>query len=171
MGDAGELDPIATEILAPLVALRARYLATQQLITRLLDSLAPFVESRTGPAPVPPSRSPSPEAARTGRGPVRAALDVESDEIGVLLDFQERLATLEGVESIAVAGTTSGGTRLIVELADVSPEPAPFAPVDIGLPTLLCAWCGKLMRAGTRDISHGLCEDCAASVLGTNPSS
>jgi hypothetical protein len=32
-------------------------------------------------------------------------------------------------------------------------------------PTVVCAWCDRLMAAGTRAVSHGICHDCARAFL------
>ncbi len=32
-------------------------------------------------------------------------------------------------------------------------------------PTVLCAWCGHVIRQGGLAISHGMCEGCANQVL------
>lgn len=32
-------------------------------------------------------------------------------------------------------------------------------------PTLLCAWCGHVIRQGGLTLSHGMCEPCADQVL------
>lgn len=31
--------------------------------------------------------------------------------------------------------------------------------------TVLCAWCGALLREGGPEISHGICRDCAPALL------
>lgn len=28
--------------------------------------------------------------------------------------------------------------------------------------TIVCAWCGEIMRKGSRAVSHGMCAACAA---------
>ena len=30
----------------------------------------------------------------------------------------------------------------------------------VNLPTVICSWCGKLLRKGTLPISHGICPSC-----------
>jgi hypothetical protein len=34
------------------------------------------------------------------------------------------------------------------------------------LPTLVCAWCKGMIRAGSPKISHGICRGCAADKFG-----
>jgi len=32
--------------------------------------------------------------------------------------------------------------------------------------TVICAWCGKVLKQGNSElVSHGICEDCAAVLL------
>ena len=169
MRDVRDPDPIAEEILSPLTALQTRYLSARELLDRLLEGLEPLTrgpEDRTPRAMPGGARRPVTRGSATAT-PIRAELDVESDDLEALLDFQERLSTLSGVESIAVAGTTPTGARIIVELTGTFPGTLDMD--DEELPTLVCAWCGKLMRAGGDQVSHGLCEDCAESVLGRHP--
>ena len=30
--------------------------------------------------------------------------------------------------------------------------------------TVLCAWCGKVLKSGSDPVSHGICDDCSWSV-------
>ena len=32
-------------------------------------------------------------------------------------------------------------------------------------PTVVCAWCLRVLTEGDRDVSHGICPECAAEVL------
>jgi hypothetical protein len=34
------------------------------------------------------------------------------------------------------------------------------------LPTLVCAWCKLVMKAGSPKVSHGICRGCAAHWFG-----
>jgi len=36
------------------------------------------------------------------------------------------------------------------------------APID---PTVVCAWCGIVLRSGGDERSHGICQPCAAHFL------
>ena len=36
------------------------------------------------------------------------------------------------------------------------------APID---PTVVCAWCGIILRKGGEERSHGICQSCAARFL------
>ena len=32
-------------------------------------------------------------------------------------------------------------------------------------PTVVCAWCTRVLSEGSRDVSHGICEQCARDVM------
>jgi hypothetical protein len=32
-------------------------------------------------------------------------------------------------------------------------------------PTVVCAWCTRVLSEGTQDVSHGICSPCARNVL------
>lgn len=32
-------------------------------------------------------------------------------------------------------------------------------------PTVVCAWCTRVLSEGSRDVTHGICDSCARDVL------
>ncbi|MGH7752881.1 MAG: hypothetical protein ACREN5_08705 [Gemmatimonadales bacterium] len=86
---------------------------------------------------------------------------MSADDLERVLNFQEALALVEGVTNITLIGAPEGRAHLVVELGEVAK-----AAVD---PTIVCAWCGRLIAEGGAQVSHGLCPDCAARVFEQRP--
>lgn len=83
-------------------------------------------------------------------------VDVPTSDIDALLAFQESLSEIEGVLKVTVAGSSSGRSSFLVELAQ---EEAPARH------RVVCARCGKAVEDGIEPPSHGLCDDCAEELL------
>lgn len=116
-------------------------LARYRRISSAVDGAIDALERELGPG-----------AAAPQRGPARiATLLADGDDIDALLDFQERLSEIDGVLKVTVAGTQSGRTTFLVELADDSRQ------------LVVCANCGKVLQDGQPPASHGLCDDCRSA--------
>jgi hypothetical protein len=141
--------------------LRDRYERAQRVLSNLTGGVEQLASSASAGqrGGGPPGAAGRPETRSAGS--TTARLEVRSQDLERVLDFQEALALVEGVERISIVGTTEDGAHLIVQLtSEKEPE------LDAGdEPTLVCAWCGRLIAAGSEEISHGLCADCAAKVF------
>jgi len=139
-GDSPALSAQLSDVLtAPLLKLRDDYVAAAARITSLvsgLESLAQgsFKGQRSvpeAPAPTPPEEQASPAAAPQEAGDHPAArsqrlrVDVRGPGFGELLDFQERLSTLEGVSRVSINAIDTERATLVVEL-----EPGPGSPLQ-----------------------------------------
>jgi len=41
--------------------------------------------------------------------------------------------------------------------------------MEAHLPTVVCAWCDRLLRRGLPSVSHGICPDCADAFVRSFP--
>lgn len=159
-------------LVAPLTKLRQDYSLMAEVAARLatqLDAIHPQLPSAARglkpqaaehPAERPPSDAFGDRAARPTQ------VDVEGADFENLLNLQEQLSNLERVLRVSVTRLEHGRATLLVEMAPDSGPEQPreaFASDDTPPeePTVLCAWCGKLISAGSSAISHGLCPECA----------
>lgn len=137
-------DPLLDAAAEPLRDLAKRYRTLERFAARMAETLE---QACALPAAVP-------AATGSDRPPV-AKVETPTSAAGALLDFQEQLAGLEGVQRVTVAGSTADRTTFIVELV---PEEHRHRQV--------CARCGRILAEGIEPASHGLCEDCR-TVFGT----
>ena len=114
-------ESIADAITAPLIRLRDDYLAAVariQSVVSGLDGLAHGFkgqhEARSASAPAPETEQPpaQPEPPRTQKMQV----DVQGSGFGALLDFQERLSSLPGVNRVSISAIDNERATLVVEL-------------------------------------------------------
>jgi hypothetical protein len=104
-------------LLAPLVRLREEYLAAAtsiQAIVGGLDSLAAGAMKGQRTAAEPQAR-PAPVREERHEAP-RIQVDVKGQGFGNLIDFQERLAQLEGVARVSINAIDNDRANLVVEL-------------------------------------------------------
>lgn len=104
-------------LLAPLVRLREEYLAAAtsiQTIVGGLDSLAAGAMKGQRTAAAPQAR-PAPVREEHHEAP-RIQVDVKGQGFGNLLDFQERLAQLDGVARVSINAIDNDRATLVVEL-------------------------------------------------------
>lgn len=97
--------------------------------------------------------APAEEAVERPTPPGLARVETPTGDLETLLAFQERLADIEGVLRVTVAGSRPGGSTFLVELAGgdgEEPEPQ----------RVVCSRCGKVISEGREPASHGLCDDC-----------
>jgi hypothetical protein len=119
-------------LLAPIGRLRDDYLMiADDLITianSLNDLTARAMKGQRGSTPTPP-RSPSeptPQPQHTSSSePQRVSLHVQSGGLGHLLDFQEQLSRLPGVDRVSISQVNEDRAVLTVELADDAKPAAP----------------------------------------------
>ncbi|MGH2632715.1 MAG: hypothetical protein ACRDG3_04825, partial [Tepidiformaceae bacterium] len=97
---------MADALAAPLTRLRAEYLAAatriQSIVTGLEHIAAGSLKGQhapTAPEPSPPAQ-PEPEPAPAPTRPRRIQVDVKGHGFGELLDFQERLSSVDGVARV-----------------------------------------------------------------------
>ncbi|MCS7295415.1 MAG: hypothetical protein NZ761_08450 [Dehalococcoidia bacterium] len=96
----------------PLLRLREEYAQAAKTIDAILRGLERLADELEAPQPTPaPARRPQPEAE-----PVRVQLEVRGGEFGRILDFQERLAGIEGVRRVSISAIDHERATLIVEL-------------------------------------------------------
>lgn len=127
--------------------LLVRYRALSSLLTVAMSAL----ESGLGEANIetePPTTKPVSNLTR---------VETPTGDLAAILSFQERLAELEDVLKVTVAGSTPGRTTFLVELAPAETQTLHNKVV--------CSSCGRLITEGVEPPSHGLCEDCAESFL------
>jgi hypothetical protein len=112
------LSEVSEDVVAPLLRLRDEYLATAtniQAIVSGLESLAAgALKGQHGIAPgadlAPTPRERAPQRPREMR------VDVKGKDFGELLDFQERLSSLEGVARVSINAIDNERATLVVEL-------------------------------------------------------
>jgi hypothetical protein len=172
------VEAITAGLIAPLKELQAGFAAateTIDIITRGLQEVArEAVQAASGARVEEPADEGQPGERRESLRPQRTAAEAAersrlrsttSPEFQRLLVFQDDLTNIPGVASVTVAGVGAGGTKFLVELESVAegsrraaePEPPPAES-----PTLICAWCGRLIARGGPQVSHGLCPECSA---------
>lgn len=103
---------LADALFEPLRRLRAEYEEAAPLldaILRGLERLASEVASRPTPAQRPAVGAPE-------REPVRLQLEVRGGDFGQILDFQERIAAMEGVARVSISAIDHERATLVVEL-------------------------------------------------------
>lgn len=137
------IDPMLAAATAPARELAERYRALERFAGEMAAALE---DAAAESGPLPPG--PEPVAAR----PPLARVETPSGEVNALLDFQEQLASLEGVVKVTVAGASRDRTTFLVEL---EPEAGAGPPHREE-----CARCGRILSHGVEPASHGLCEDC-----------
>lgn len=120
--------------------LAARYRALERFAAELASALE---EASEHAAPVREHE----ESLR----PSVARVQTPTGAVGALLDFQEQLASLEGVLKVTVAGSTNDRTTFLVEL---EPDDEAHRHREV------CVRCGRVLAEGMEPASHGLCEDC-----------
>ena len=139
----GATQPLSAQLsdalTAPLLKLRDDYVAAAARITSLVSGLETLAQGSfkgqrsvpEAPAPIPPEDQASPAAAPQEAGDHPAAraqrlrVDVRGPGFGELLDFQERLSTLEGVSRVSINAIDTERATLVVEL-----EPGPGSPLQ-----------------------------------------
>lgn len=92
------------------------------------------------------------------------SVEVSTADRQVLLDFEDALGQIAGVDRVALNGLKDGQASFAVTLterADTTDEGPGFSVV--------CAWCGRLLTLGGVRVSHGLCPDCAAAASAGHP--
>jgi hypothetical protein len=118
---AGPDEPVSNVqegLVAPLLRLRDEYLEAVrgiQAIVQGLDGLAAasFKGQRGPEGAAAPGRAPAHERS-LARETIR--VDVKGSEFGQLLDFQERLSSIEGVTRVSIQAIDNERATLVVEL-------------------------------------------------------
>jgi hypothetical protein len=108
---------LSEAIAAPLLQLRQEYLAAAASIAQVVAGLEGLAGGLKGQKSARPPAEPTPggQAASEPRGH-RVQVDVRGKGFGELLDFQERLANLEGVARVSINAIDNERATLIVEL-------------------------------------------------------
>ena len=135
--ESPDTDPLVELVFQPLRDLLGRY---RGLAARLETAIAALSGSLGDDSP-PAAPRERPEFAR---------VETPTSDLTTLLEFQERLAELDGVMKVTVAGSTPGRSSFIVELA----------PEARSANRVVCSNCGKVISEGVDPPSHGLCDDC-----------
>ena len=141
--------PLSTQLsdvlLAPLLKLRDDYVTAATRITALVSGLetlaqGSFKGQRSTPEapapPTPPDVNAAPSAGDSedpqSHGAARSKrlhVDVRGQGFGELLDFQERLSSLDGVARVSINAIDTERATLVVEL-EPGPTAAPAADED-----------------------------------------
>lgn len=108
---------LSEAIAAPLLQLRQEYLAAAASIAQVVAGLEGLAGGLKGQKSARPPAEPPPagQADSELRGR-RLQVDVRGKGFGELLDFQERLANLEGVARVSINAIDNERATLIVEL-------------------------------------------------------
>jgi hypothetical protein len=108
---------LSEAIAAPLLQLRQEYLAAAASIAQVVAGLEGLAGGLKGQKSARPPAEPPPagQADSEPRGR-RLQVDVRGKGFGELLDFQERLANLEGVARVSINAIDNERATLIVEL-------------------------------------------------------
>ncbi len=153
--DAGPVPSLAEAVQAPLLKLIEDYTAAMETMRRALAALGPLVAVSGAGSPA----QPSPTAFQPAAPPVSPiGVEVSGGDRQALVDFEDALSQITGVERVALKNFGDGHAAFAVTLAGVggASEAGPGFSV-------VCAWCGRLLTLGGVRISHGLCPDCAAA--------
>ncbi len=108
---------LSEAIAAPLLQLRQEYLAAAASIAQVVAGLEGLAGGLKGQKSARPPAEPAPggETSPEPRGH-RVQVDVRGKGFGELLDFQERLANLQGVARVSINAIDNERATLIVEL-------------------------------------------------------
>lgn len=110
---------LTDSLLAPLMQLREEYIAAAtsiQAIVGGLDTLAAGAMKGQKPAHSAPEERPGPVREEAPARPRSVQVDVKGEGFGNLLDFQEKLSTLEGVARVSISAIDNDRATLVVEL-------------------------------------------------------
>ena len=141
--------PLSTQLsdvlLAPLLKLRDDYVTAATRITALVSGLETLAQGsfkgqrstpEAPPPPTPPDANAAPSAGDSedpqSHGAARSKrlhVDVRGQGFGELLDFQERLSSLDGVARVSINAIDTERATLVVEL-EPGPTAAPAADED-----------------------------------------
>ncbi|MEO9255089.1 MAG: hypothetical protein ABI305_06085 [Tepidiformaceae bacterium] len=130
---------VSEALATPLLRLRDEYLAAATRIQAIVSGLevlaAGSLKGQHGPrdAAAPAQAegktelptvetAPEPEAPSDGR-PRKVHIDLRGSGFGELLDFQERLSTVQGVSRVSINAIDADRATLIVELEPQASEP------------------------------------------------
>jgi plasmid stabilization system protein ParE len=115
---------LTDSLLAPLMLLREEYLAAAtsiQAIVGGLESLAAGAMKGQKPAHPAPEERPGRAREESPTRPRSVQIDVKGEGFGNLLDFQEKLSTLEGVSRVSINAIDNDRATLVVELEGEEP--------------------------------------------------
>lgn len=146
---------LAEAVNAPLLRLIDEYASAMETMRRVLTALGPLAtpsDADVATPSLPEASQPAPLRTRT------FGVEVSTGDRRVLLDFEEALGQIAGVDRVALSVLKDGQASFLVTLserADTTDEGPGFSVV--------CAWCGRLLTLGGVRVSHGLCPDCAAA--------
>lgn len=121
-----EPQTVAESVAGPLLRLRDEYLAAAASIDAVIEGLeglaaGTFREARAEP-PHPAARTRRPPVGEAtpgeppSRRPRRIQVEAKGGDFGEVLDFQEQLAAIPGVESVSVNNVDADRATLTVEL-------------------------------------------------------
>ena len=152
-------DPMILALALPLAEIGQRYVAVLHAAAEIVAGMEAMAERvrELAAKPTASSRTATEELPTT-----TVTLEVSFSDDGTLLDFQDHLMELEGVRRVSVIGAKDNVASILVEL---EPASSPETPLEVGAPTVVCVRCGRMLSAGTAEISHGLCPDCTRDFL------
>lgn len=114
---------IAEALAAPLTALRTEYLATATRIQDIVSGLERIAEGTlkgqhrpSQPSAPTPAAPEAEDSQPTVVRPRRIQVDVKGHGFGELLDFQERLSSVDGVARVTINAIDGERATLVVEL-------------------------------------------------------
>ncbi len=154
--DEGMVPSLAEAVQAPLLRLIEDYTSAIETMRRALAALGPLVAlADTGSA----ATLATPGAFQSPPVPISpVSVEVNGGDRQALIDFEDSLSQIAGVERVALKDFGDGHAAFAVTLSGVG-EASDAGP---GF-SVVCAWCGRLLTLGGVRISHGLCPDCAAA--------
>lgn len=146
---------VTAAIQAPLFRLIAEYTAAQATIEKVLVALGPVAAAAGNPT-ASASASTIEPAAPAPAGETVVTVDVSSSNKQALIDFEDALSQIAGVQRVALKSLDDGQAVFGVTLsaACAAEDAAPGFSV-------VCSWCGRLLTLGGVRVSHGLCPECA----------
>ncbi len=110
---------LTDSLLAPLLQLRDEYLqaaSSIQVIVGGLEGLAAGAMKGQKPAHPAPEERPAPRREEPPQRPRSVQVDVKGEGFGNLLDFQEKLSQVPGVERVSINAIDNDRATLVVEL-------------------------------------------------------
>ncbi|HEY5476939.1 MAG TPA: hypothetical protein VIK11_09500 [Tepidiformaceae bacterium] len=155
--DERAVPSLADAVQTPLLRLIEEYTSAMETMRRVLAALGPLASLAEAAASPAPPATPVPLQGQPSAS-LAVGVEVGGANRQALIDFEDALGQVTGVERVALRDLSDGRASFTVTLS---------TPRDTGDDgpgfSVVCAWCGRLLTLGGVRVSHGLCPDCAAA--------
>lgn len=154
--DERAVPSLAEAVQAPLLRLIDEYSSAMETMRRVLAALGPMATDANSVSADVLAQSESPRSAASSA--ISISIEVNGSRRQALLDFEDALGQIAGVDRVALTGFSEGQASFAVTLGGLSEDSVSGPGFSV-----VCAWCGRLLTLGGVRVSHGLCPDCAAA--------